>query len=205
MEEFLNYESNLIMASFDVESLFTNIPLQKTIDLCVELLFNDKPNFDGFTITDFHELLTVTMSESLVLFDGEYYKQIDGVTMGSPLGPTFFNIFLSYHEQIWLKNYPCEFKPVIYERYVDDTFFLFRSKFRCYFNCQDPNIKFTSEIEENNSISLLDIKIRRVNNSFSTSIYCKISFSGVFTSFESFIYASYKSNLIFALLFRAFK
>ena len=51
------------MASFDVESLFTNIPLQKTIDLCVELLFNDKPNFDGFTITDFHELLTVTMSE----------------------------------------------------------------------------------------------------------------------------------------------
>ena len=168
-EELLNYDFNLIMASFDVESLFTTIPLQETIDLCVELFFNDKPNFDLFTITDFYELLTVTISESLVLFDGEYYKQIDGVTMGSPLGPIFANIFLSYHEQIWLKNYSCEFKPVIYERYVDNTFLLFRSKFCCYLNCQDPNINFTSEIEQNNCISFLDIKIRKVNNSFSTS------------------------------------
>ena len=62
------------MSSFDVESLFTEIPLQETIDLCVELLFNDKPNIEGFNITDFNELLTVTMSESLLLFDGEYYK-----------------------------------------------------------------------------------------------------------------------------------
>ena len=130
--------------------------------------------------------------------------------MGSPLGTTFPNIFLSYHEQIWLKNCPCEFKPVIYKRYVDDTFLLFRSKdriekFRCYLNCQHPNIKFTSEIEENNSISFLDIKITRVNNSFSTSIYRKVIFSGVFTNFESFIPVSYKSNSIFTLLFRVFK
>ena len=83
------------MASFDVESLFTNIPLQETINLCVKILFNDNSNIDGFTVTDFHQLLTVTMSESLVLFDGEYYKQKDGVAMGSPLGPTFANIFLS--------------------------------------------------------------------------------------------------------------
>ena len=133
-----------------------------------------------------------------------------GVAIGSPLGPTFANIFLSYHEETWLKNCPCEFKPVIYKRYVDDTFLLFRSKdhiekFRGYLNCQHPNIKFTSEIEENNSISFLDIKVSRVNNSFSTNIYRKVTFSGVFTNFESFIPISYKSNLIFTLLFRAFK
>ena len=95
-EELLNYDSNLLMTSLDVEPLFTNISLQETIDLCVELFFNDKSNIDGFTITGFHELLTVTMSGLLVLVDGEYYKQIDGVAMGSPLGPTFANIFLSY-------------------------------------------------------------------------------------------------------------
>ena len=87
---------------------------------------------------------------------------------------------------------------------------LFRSKdhietFRGYLNCQHPNIKFTSEIEENNSISFLDIKVSRVNNSFSTNIYRKVTFSGVFTNFESFIPISYKSNLILTLLFRAFK
>ena len=210
-EELSNYDSNLVMASFAVESLFTNIPLQEAIDLCVDLLFNDKPNIDGFTKTDFHELLTVTLSDSLILFNNEYYKQIDGgVAMGSPLAPTVANIFLSYYKQIWLKNCPYEFKPVIYKRYVDDTFLLFRSKdhiekFRGYLNCQHPKIKFTSEIEENNSISFLGIKVGRVNNSFSTNIYRKVTFSGVFTNFESFIPISYKSNLIFTLLFRAFK
>ena len=59
------------MASFDVESLFTNIPLQETIDFPVELGFNDKLNIDGFTITDFHKLLTVSMFETLTLFDDE--------------------------------------------------------------------------------------------------------------------------------------
>ena len=134
-------------------------------------MFNDQPNIDEFTKTDFHELFTVTLSESLILFNNEYYEQIHGVSMGSPLGPTFANIFLSYYEQIWLKNFTYEFKPVIYERYVDDTFLLFRSKdhiekFRGYLNCQHPYIKFTSEIEENNSMSFLAIKISRVNNSF---------------------------------------
>ena len=62
------------------ESLFTNIPLQEAIDLCVDLLFNDKSNIDSFTKTDFHELsllllATITMPESLVLFNSKYYKQ----------------------------------------------------------------------------------------------------------------------------------
>ena len=46
------------------------------------------------------------MPWSLVLFNGEYYKRIDRAAMGSPLGPTFANIFLSYYEQIWLKMCP---------------------------------------------------------------------------------------------------
>ena len=57
--------------------------MQETIDLSVELLFYDKSSIDNFTVTTFHELLTATMSESLVLFDSEYYKQIDGVAMVS--------------------------------------------------------------------------------------------------------------------------
>ena len=40
---------------------------------------------------------------------------------------------------------------------------------------------------------------------FSTNIYRKVTFSGVFTDFESFIPISYKLNLIFSLLFTAFK
>ena len=78
-------------------------------------------------------------------------------------------------------------------------------KFHLYLNCQHANIKFTSEIEENNSISFLDIKINRDSNRFLTSVYRKPTFSGVFTNFDSYIPLSYKSGLISSLLYRAFK
>ena len=86
---------------------------------------------------------------------------------------------------------------------------LFRSyehieKLRAYLDCQHPNIKFTCEIEENNCMSFLDIKITRELNSFSTSVYRKSTFSGVFTNFDSFIPLSYKTGLIWSLLYRAF-
>ena len=114
------------------------------------------------------------------------------------------------HEILWLEKYPSEFRPVIYKRYVDDTFLLFQNinqieKFKYYLNLQHANIKFTSEIEMNNSLSFLDIKIARDNNKFTTSVYRKPTFSGVFTNFESFIPNSYKYALIFTLLHRAFK
>ena len=42
----------------------------------------------------FREILTVTMTESFILFDNEYYRQHNGVAIGSPLEPTFANISL---------------------------------------------------------------------------------------------------------------
>ena len=49
----------------------------------------------------------------------------NGVAVGSPLQLTLANVFLCYHEKMWLQNCPSEFKFVIYRRYVDDTFLLF--------------------------------------------------------------------------------
>ena len=127
-EELQSFDLKLLMASFDIESLFTNILFQETIDLCVENLFQDRTYVDNLSKYFYRELLTKTMSESLILFDQELYKQHDGVAMGSPLGPTLANVFLCYHENIWLQNCPSEFKTIIYRRYVDDTFLLFPSK-----------------------------------------------------------------------------
>ena len=65
-----------------------------------DILFTNTTNIDGTTKDYFHKLLSICMSESLVFFDGEFYKQIDGVAMGSPLGPSLANISLCFHEQI---------------------------------------------------------------------------------------------------------
>ena len=67
-----------------------------------------------------------------------------------------------------------------------------------YMNTKQPNIRFTFEIEDQDSFSFLDIKI--ISNSekkaFETSVYKKSTFSGVFTNFKSCILMTYKSVLI---------
>ena len=103
------------MASLDVDSLFTNISLDETIDICCNLVFENK-KVDGLLKEDFRPLLTTATTESFILSDGKYYQQIDGVAMGSPLGPTLANIFLSYHETKWFANCPNAFKPLYYRR-----------------------------------------------------------------------------------------
>ena len=69
-------------------------------------------------------------------------------------------------------------------------------KFKNFLKKQHKNIKFTSEIEENNSLSFLDITISRKNNKFVTSVYRKAAVSGIFTNFESFVPDIYKNGLI---------
>ena len=83
-EELQSFDSKLVMASFYIQSLFTNIPLQETIDLCVENLFKNRTHVDNLSKDCFHEFLTSIMSEPLILFDQELYKQHDGVAVGSP-------------------------------------------------------------------------------------------------------------------------
>ena len=130
--------------------------------------------------------------------------------MGSPLGPTLANVFMCHFENIWLENCPAHFKPIVYRRFVDDTFLLFRTKdhvekFKNYLNKQHKNIKFTSEIEENGSLSFLDITITRENSKFVTSVYHKLTISDVFTNFESFMPEMDKCELIKTFLYRSFR
>ena len=51
------------------------------------------------------------VKDIIFLFNGKTYLQIDGVGMGNPLGPTFANLFLCFHENNWLQNCPLQFKP----------------------------------------------------------------------------------------------
>ena len=197
------------MASLDVDSLFTNIPLTETIDICCKLLFRDQPCVDGLSETDFKKLLTLATTESFILFNGQYYQQVDGVAMGSPLGPTLANVFLCYYEKQWLADCPDHFKPSYYKRYVDDIFILLPNAgclndFKDYMNQKHSNINFTSEEEVNNSLPFLDVNVIRHNSTFVTSVYRKPTFSGVYTNYDSFIPQNYKSSLVSSLLYRAY-
>ena len=64
--------------------------------------------------------------QSHFLFDSEYYDQIDGVSMGSPLGPVLANIFMCDFEKKWLID--AKVSPLFWNRCVDETLTMFRNK-----------------------------------------------------------------------------
>ena len=164
----------------------------------------------GLTRDFFTQILELAVNNSFFLFNNKLYSQVDGLGMGLPLGPTFANIFLSFHEKSWLDHCPSEFKPVYFRRYVDDCFILFSSrdhipKFLSYLNSKHSNIKFTCELEQNSKISFLDCLVTKVNNKFETSTFRKSTFTGLGTSFFSFTPFSFKINGIKTLVNRGCK
>ena len=202
-------DHRLIMASLDVESLFTNIPLDETIDIVTSKVFGRKRKVNGISKRDFKRLLEISTKGTVFFFNGHYYKQRDGVAMGSPLGPALANAFLSHHETVWLEDCPLAFAPVYFARYVDDIFILVRSKEHVaklaqYFSSKHKNIRFTYELENNNTLPFLDVTVFRDASKFSSSVHRKDTFSGVYTNYRSFMPETYKKGLVSTLLYRAF-
>ena len=153
--------------------------------------------------------MSLATKESYYTFNEIFYKQIDGVAMGSPLGPTDANAFFCFYEKMWLKQCPDKFKPVYYRRHVDDIFVLFNLrdhliKFRDYLNKYHPNMKFSFEKKKNGNFSFLDVEVSREGNKFATAVYRKPTFSGVYTHFDSFLPTTYKFSMIYTSVFKCF-
>ena len=110
---------------------------------------------------------------------------------------------------MWLRECPVEFKPLIYKRYVDDTFMLFKKEehidlFYNYLNNKHSKITFTIEKERDNKLPFLDLLISKTNNKIDTSIYRKETFTGLGINYLSACYEKYKTNAILTLLHRAY-
>ncbi len=203
-------DHRLIMASLDVESLFTNIPLDETIDIVVKKVFHQKSQLNGLSRNDFKSLLTLCTKGTVFYYNGNYYRQRDGVAMGSPLGPALANAFLCHHESTWIDECPLAYAPVFFARYVDDIFVLLRSKDHTarlaeYLSSMHANIRFTYEEERDNVLPFLDVNVYRDADRFSSTVHRKVTFSGVYTNFDSFMPDTYKRGLVSTLLHRAFQ
>ena len=90
------------------------------------------------------------------------HKQLDGLAMGSSLGPALANTFVGFHDSGRFDN---TVKPGVYFRFVDDTFTIFGSKLDCdhfkgKLNLLHPALKFTVE-EQNNPLNFLDVLVEK--------------------------------------------
>ena len=118
-------ENGLVMASFDIQSLFTNIPLDETINFCANSIYANNGSFFSLSINKLNFFLQLAVKDVLFIFNDKLFKQTNGVAMGSPLGPSLANIFLCHHETKWLNDCPLEFKPVFFIEGTSMTLFCF--------------------------------------------------------------------------------
>ena len=128
---------------------------------------------DGKTI--FRNALNHCLKDNTFVFNGIFYKQIDGCAMGSPLAPILADIFMNHllepkivrgeHDflNITFINEPSRpFNLHVFVRYVDDTLAVFDSeeeadRFLTYLNNLHSSIQFTIDKESHDKLPLLDL------------------------------------------------
>ena len=195
------------MVSYDVVSLFTNVPLSDTIDIIVNFVYGEgsvvKPPFDEDT---FRKMLR-KCSQCYFLFDDVLYQQIDGVSMGGPLAPSMANAFLAHLENNLLNSNSTFCVPKLFLRYVDDCFALFDNEedadiFLSILNNLHPSLKFTLE-RGNICMPFLDVCVKIEEGTFATSVYRKNTHTGVFLNFVANAPTAWKKGVIMCLLYRA--
>ena len=194
------------LVSFDIVSLFTNIPLDETVSICADFLYRGPSTIAlPFPEEVFIELMGIATKLVSFSFNEIMYRQIEAVSMSSPLGPILANIFVGFQERHLFERFP---KPFIYLRYVDDSFVSFGSRNNALLFFDKLNelllsLSFTMEEENNNKLPFLDVLVERWDSSFLTSVYWKPTFTGLYLSWDSFATKSSKLNLIRCLSYRA--
>jgi len=78
-----------------------------------------------FLKNSFMELMNAATSSVEFSFNNTMYKQINDIVIGSPLGPVLTNNFVEYHKSLLFNSTT---KPYMYQRYVDNTFAIFKTE-----------------------------------------------------------------------------
>ena len=112
------------MCSFDVESLYTNVPVSEAIEIALDELYKKPTKIDSALNRDqMRKLLNFAVRDIPFRFLNDQYCQVDGVATGSPLAPILADLFMTKMEQ--KLNHFSTNGPKIWLRYVDDVFCVF--------------------------------------------------------------------------------
>ena len=128
------------------------------------------------------------------------HRSIITIKMGSPLAPMMAQIVMA-HLKTTLMNELKSIGVCEWHRYVDDMFV----RVQPGTNSFHPSIKFTYELEANDSLPFLDVRVTRSpeRHTFETTIYRKTTFTGLTINWDSFVPLQYKKASIDSMVHRA--
>ncbi|XP_076051567.1 uncharacterized protein LOC143031510 [Oratosquilla oratoria] len=149
----IRVESDEVMESFDVKSMFTSLPQ----DLVKRAVLSAMEETRGYL--DNEKLFT-----SQLMRDTVYHQRI-GTPMGSPISVILAEITMQRFENEILSAAPTSLK--LWTRYVDDVFAILKDRdvdgFLEQLNGKHEAIQFEMEKEAEGELPFLDVMVKRRN------------------------------------------
>ena len=194
----MKFDSSYRIYSADFESLYSNIPLDKSINIIMEMISN--VFHEDIDNNAFYEILKLVLLNNYFYFKHNnlytFYLQIKGVAMGTACGPSIANLYLAYFE-IKYKNF---LNNSLYYRFIDDLIYLDKNDFITNkFTTIFPDLKLTSVT--GSKVQFLDTYISFDNDfSIKYNLFIKPTFTGSYLNTKSnhpkFIYRGIIISLI---------
>jgi predicted GIY-YIG superfamily endonuclease len=173
---------NSKLVSFDVQSLFTSIPTQEALSHAEEVLV--KAGTNQLLIPEVLMLMKICVDQNYFLFNGHYYKQKDGLAMGSPLSPLLAEVFMDKFEEKLFQSGNKLLKNIVYWfRYVDDILCCWTGterqldQFLEVLNSRHKSLNFTMERGVDQKINFLDLEIEIREDNHVFAIYRKPTYT----------------------------
>ena len=182
------FPATSLLATLDVESLYTNISHTRAINTFTRLL-QAHPAFIFLL-----DLLRYVLFNNIFTFDGEIFRQTCGLAMGTKLAPALATLVLAEMEEEFLAHQNT--KPLVWKRYIDDILLVWPTgrreleQFLSDINNVDPHFKFTSTVSKTQT-TFLDVTIFKAPSSYAkegklkTRIYYKTTNTFAYTRAES--------------------
>ena len=191
--------------SFDVTSLFTNVPLKRTVDIVLKRIYDEKLIDTKLSKRALKKLLLDACKKTAFSFNNVIYEQIDGVSMGSSLGPTLANVIMTELEKAVVDQLIESGMIKFYIRYVDDTLVLAKPEnfndIQSKMNSFDKNLQFTIDRFPDDKVHFLDISIDKTR----TDLFYKPTHTGQYCHFTSQTPWRLRTAWVKALYHRALK
>ena len=204
----VSIEDDAIMVSFDVTSLYTNIPIIDTLNIIKDYVNND----DQFTRKTaipqdkFLNLVHLVLTTTWYTFNSQFYQQTDGVAMGGPASSTTAEIYIQAYERTAITT--ALDPPKVWERFIDGVYSILKrthlENFSHHINNLHQNIKFATEEESNEELAFLDTLLKRNNGEISVLVYRTPTNTDQYLHYSSHHQTSCKESVVSSLFNRAY-
>ena len=150
-----------VLVSFDVVSLFTNLPVKLAAEVARCRLQSDDslPSRTSLSPDELNQLLKFCLTATYLSFQGQSYKQVFGTAMGSPVSVAVVNLVMEDVEDRALETFDIQLP--FWKCFVDDTCTVVPKErvqdLLIHLNSIEESIQFTCEMESNGCLPFLDV------------------------------------------------